>query len=687
MKEPRFSMKPSNEISTSIDDEENTSDEDIQQRFTPTNWWKRDNIDAQEISNIKNANEKSPLYSPEIAIEGKNNNISSNFPRGRKTDSYASSTFSSQSPTPSSSPNWHPKPDVSEAFKREHLWPELNTNANKYKEMEPGSRKHIKLEGHSSAVATTLMQNTKQLYEPRNANPEVYNTNEYTFKRDATNLGEDMDTSEDISSTVKVSQEAMDYRKLGSPPPLRPIEITNKQMPPLERVSFPHISPMTYNIDYQQKYLTKPASPSRTRKILPDYNTFTPPIDCTLNKTTTTDDKSSFKPFNLNRHNDTYTDLEPGARTAALEVTNHAWKLLRDAYKNKEDKEKEYQQRAALYEKHTTNGENQGRYDSLFREHPTQYKPSTALVAPRRHYNSAAASPYRTYSEDVIGLSSHMKRTKHHSYPDGEKYKKYSDYQLLGLRDFSKRGYPYPPMATASDFNPFFYHDIMANRQERLRAGAANMLSNYQHEKLASATRKECTNNNEIEINEQREHRSHLGNKKTRLEALNYGFSTCSSTGCRGQMNGEEQRHLMSSRSTKPSISTTGIDQRQHTTEKDKKINDEMGKNTTDESSSSNPDINLREDIEQLYMNRFQTTPKDEPITLDFNGIDVTITGFQLIYSNSEDFKNIICNYPQHVQGHLKEMRRKMKNRVSRKYLLVLLILRHLNTYNHMIII
>ena len=64
-------------------------------------------------------------------------------------------------------------------------------------------------------------------------------------------------------------------------------------------------------------------------------------------------------------------------------------------------------------------------------------------------------------------------------------------------------------------------------------------------------------------------------------------------------------------------------------------------------------------------MNKFQTTPKNQPITLDFNGIDVTITGFQLIYSNSEDFKNIICNYPQHVQGHLKEMRRKMKNRVS----------------------
>jgi len=75
--------------------------------------------------------------------------------------------------------------------------------------------------------------------------------------------------------------------------------------------------------------------------------------------------------------------------------------------------------------------------------------------------------------------------------------------------------------------------------------------------------------------------------------------------------------------------------------------------------------VSLREDIEQEYMNRFQTNGKHVPIRLDFDGILVEITGHQLIYSNSEDFKNIASHYPPHVQGHLKEMRRKMKNRVS----------------------
>ena len=97
-----------------------------------------------------------------------------------------------------------------------------------------------------------------------------------------------------------------------------------------------------------------------------------------------------------------------------------------------------------------------------------------------------------------------------------------------------------------------------------------------------------------------------------------------------------------------------------------KKINEECKKNESggEECLDNKEDSVLRDDIEQIYMNRFQTTPKNTPITVDFDGIEVTITGFQLIYSNSEDFKNIICNYPQHVQGHLKEMRRKMKNRV-----------------------
>ena len=56
--------------------------------------------------------------------------------------------------------------------------------------------------------------------------------------------------------------------------------------------------------------------------------------------------------------------------------------------------------------------------------------------------------------------------------------------------------------------------------------------------------------------------------------------------------------------------------------------NDENNKKGTCVDTRARHDTTLREEVEQLYMNKFQTTPKNEPTTLDFNGIEVTITGY-----------------------------------------------------------
>ena len=46
-------------------------------------------------------------------------------------------------------------------------------------------------------------------------------------------------------------------------------------------------------------------------------------------------------------------------------------------------------------------------------------------------------------------------------------------------------------------------------------------------------------------------------------------------------------------------------------------------------------------------------------------GICIRLSRFDLVDSGSEEFKAICNQYPITLQGHLKEMRRKFKNRVS----------------------
>ena len=283
------------------------------------------------------------------------------------------------------------------------------------------------------------------------------------------------------------------------------------------------------------------------------------------------------------------------------------------------------------------------------------------LTSSNSHQHYKSGNPYKQYNDATLSNPPHLKRTKHHSYTDVDKYKyNATDYQLQGrLQEFSKQGYFYP-MTSNINQSVSLYQQLMANQNDRLSLGAAKILSGYNDDDV-TATRNERTASNEMDVDEQRD--GLLSKNKTRLDVSNYGFSACSSTDYRGN---DKNRQRDSIQQNKEVIVTANQEQDTCSTAPIKKIN-ECKKKQREECTASNEDSTLREDIEQIYMNRFQSTPKYTPITVDFDGIEVTITGFQLIYSNSEDFKNIICNYPQHVQGHLKEMRRKMKNRVSFK--------------------
>ena len=66
------------------------------------------------------------------------------------------------------------------------------------------------------------------------------------------------------------------------------------------------------------------------------------------------------------------------------------------------------------------------------------------------------------------------------------------------------------------------------------------------------------------------------------------------------------------------------------------------------------------------YMSQLHVNEHDS-LRIDFKGIVVELTRFELVDSGSEDFKALCSKYPLLIQGHLKEMRRKFKNRVSDK--------------------
>ena len=77
-----------------------------------------------------------------------------------------------------------------------------------------------------------------------------------------------------------------------------------------------------------------------------------------------------------------------------------------------------------------------------------------------------------------------------------------------------------------------------------------------------------------------------------------------------------------------------------------------------------NIDIDPENTSTEDYMSQLHVNEHDE-IRINFNGIICELTRFQLVDSGSEDFKAICSAYPLFIQGHLKEMRRKFKNRVS----------------------
>ena len=120
MKQPNLTLRNSEKLPKEYD--ETNCDEDILHKFKPSNWWKVDRsstittnsssissseLDTQKSTETDNLRKQ---YSPfEVkSPKSKQNNIS-HLSRNKISSSYASSSFSSTSLTPSSSPGVNQK--------------------------------------------------------------------------------------------------------------------------------------------------------------------------------------------------------------------------------------------------------------------------------------------------------------------------------------------------------------------------------------------------------------------------------------------------------------------------------------------------------------------------------------------------------------------------------------------------
>ena len=625
--------------------DESLSDEDTQNRFKPINWWKKEkeptyinaNNDAQETNeNVEEITNES-TSSPRTGLDTQNNDISCS-PKERKVTSSARNTFSSDSLSPPTTPNWQPQSDVSDALDRERFLSRVRPDFN--------NSTFNEFRGYNDVSNNKEENNSTEMTRMHKAveNQESFNAENGEYQNTAPNSSNKCNDSWLDSTKTRISEETdketeVDYNNLNtSPPPLSLIHSERPKMPPLEPVSYRDMPPLAHN-DSQTHSPERDHRPGRTYKRPYEYTHQTQnSVETSYNDVMRSNDESRYS-SRESLINESYAAVDP--RTKLFIET-----LRRRSISGRQDSE----------DGHGYNSSYTDHMQKLKRSLSGYYRP---VIATEQYPNTNRIQNSHYPDNEV----SHSKRARYKSEPDVvDKYKNQINNQLLGLRrdctglqrEFSK---PTPFYPRQSSINKTIFESFIASRNNEIRNGYPKLVDYHQNDSAGSELRRHRTQKEaDIDVHGGRL----IQSKNTRLDPGNYSFSV---PGYRE--NNEEQERCLMSQTKKNSFHPLTTSNQTHSmvNTQEKKPNESKNKPATE--SSNKQDLNLREDIEQLYMNKFQTTPKNQPITLDFNGIDVTITGFQLIYSNSEDFKNIICNYPQHVQGHLKEMRRKMKNRVS----------------------
>ena len=715
MKQPNLTLRTSEKVPKEYD--EINGDQDILHKFKPSNWWKVDRsstittnsssissseLDTQKGTETYNVQKQYPPF--EVKSEQSKQNNISHLSRNKISSSYASSSFSSTSLTPSSSPGGNQKFYVYDVSGSNTHRSKMDIEIDKYTDTEHPDRSSATITSRvmvPSESTGPTMQNIAKIFHDSDSYKK---TETYNSTRQSVEHHRRRHESENTHGyTDKKSY--MDTKN--SPQPHRPIKSEDQEMPPLERYQYSRTPSLTRNTNLpndgtigQAHFNTRP----RKRNYQPDML----PSDYTVSQESRTVNKEGSNDQGRSGRTQTALRCSRGLlqEPALYDKQNPSMKILMERYRSE-----------AGHASHRAWNDDKNAINRGIETNRNYF----GLDASRFHYYPSTSMDVRPYSDTLNIQPYDIKRSKHHSYTDGEKYK-YTGNQEFGAGKLAGHGYIHSVSADNINHSVSIFQKLLAQKNDEFRTRAAKMMSDYKQYSSNAGGSRQNLPNNEIDLDEQRnillnEHSHYNWNRtKNRLEAEdNCDITACSNISHRdktyepGQMpststiNGIElkerghsrikntqhivesvgrferslssnisrrdinsekgESHLTMSRNDKVMMAST-IDQEYTKVQENK--NDENNKKGTCVDTRTRHDTTLREDVEQLYMNKFQTTPKNEPTTLDFNGIEVTITGYQLIYSNSEDFKNIICNYPQHIQGHLKEMRRKMKNRVSK---------------------
>ena len=710
MKQPNLTLRNSEKVPKEYD--ETNCDEDVLHKFKPSNWWKTDrsstittnssSISSSELNTQKgtetdNLRKQYPPFEVKLH-ESKHKNIS-HLSRNKISSSYESSSFSSTSLTPSSSPGVHQKFYVYDASGSNTHRSKMDIEVDKYTDTEHLDRSSATITSRvivPSEPTRPTMQNIAKIFH----DSDSYNSTRQNFEHHRRR--HESENTHDKTSDKEFLK--------NSPQPHNHIKKENQEIQPLERYQYSRIPSLSRNTNLSNDgtiHGTHFNARPRKRNYQPDML----PSDYTVSQENHAVNKEGNN--DQGRRGRTQNALRSSRglveEPALYNEQNPSMKILMERYRSELGHGYEESHRAWNDDKNAINRGIETNRNYF------------GLDASRFHYYPSTSMDVRPYSDTLTIQPYDIKRSKHHSYTDGEKYK-YTGNQEFGAGNLTGHGYIHSVSADNINHSVSIFQKLLAQKNDEFRTRAAKMMSEYKKYSSNAGGSRQNLPNTKIELDEQRsillnEHSHYNWNRtKNRLEAVdNCDITACSNFSHRDKTYGPGQRHSTSTingieskerghcslkntqdivesvgpfeRSLSSNISRRDINNEegeshltmsrndkvmmastidQDYTKIQEKKNDENNKIGTSADTRSRHDTTLREDVEQLYMNKFQTTPKNEPTTLDFNGIDVTITGYQLIYSNSEDFKNIICNYPQHIQGHLKEMRRKMKNRVSR---------------------
>ena len=712
MKQPNLTLRNSERSPKEY--HETNCDEDVLHKFKPSNWWKADRsstitTNSSSISSsesdtqkgIETDNLRKQYSSFDVNSQQSKQNIISHLSRNKISSSYASSFFSSTSLTPSSSPGFNQKLYVYDASGSNTHRSKMDNKVDMYTDTDHPDRSSAAITSRvkiSSESPGPTMQNIAKIFH----DSDSYNSTRQNFEHHRRR-------HESENTNDNTSYRDREFSK-NSPQPHNSIKSENQEITPLERYQYSRTPSLSRNTNMpndgiigQTYFNTRP----RKRNYQPDML----PSDYTVSQESHIASKEGNNDQERSGRTQTTLRCSRGLlqEPELYNEQNASMRILMERYRSELGQGYEESHRAWNDDK---NAINRG-----IETNRTYF----GLDASRFHYYPSTSMDVRPYS-DTLNLQPYdIKRSKHHSYTDGEKYK-YTGNQEFGAGNLTGHGYIHSVSADNINHSVSIFQKLLAQKNDEFRTRAAKMMSDYKQYSSNAGGSRQNLPNTKIELDEQRNillnEQSHYNwnRTKNRLEAVdNYDTTTCSNISHRdktydqGQINSTStingielkerghcglkntqnivesvgrferslssnisrrdinnekgESHLTMSRNDKVMMAST-IDQDYTKIQENK--NDENNKKGSSIDTRTRHDTTLREDVEQLYMNKFQTTPKNEPVTLDFNGIEVRITGYQLIYSNSEDFKNIICNYPQHIQGHLKEMRRKMKNRVSR---------------------